>query len=222
MERGGIGLLAEVLGSTNQDLCAETVRFLLELSEIEVDEDEKNLQVGILFAEQTLSSPLPQTLGALLSRLDLKKEENRATAYEVLGIFENLFELLPAAIEVIGTQTSLLQWIISLLLPEGNSLKLLSSHTETSLYASELLSILLQDNAVQSSFSSSHSMTRMVGFFRSLQELPTNPPCPMDFRETILNIFNSIALALLDKTSQKEFAEAEGIDVMLRLLKYTY
>jgi len=218
IDNAGISLLAEVLTSHNLDLCSDAVRFILEMSEIEVDEDDDDLlQIGLLLAEQTLASSIPHALSSLLSRLNLDKDEQRETSFEVLGIFENLFELLPSAASVVGTKTGLLEWIIGLLLPTGGPRQLLLTHTDNALYASELLSILLQESEVQKYLATIHKEGAFLSFFRELQELPQ---CPADFKETILNLFNSQALALLHRPNQEAFQQGEGIDIMLRLLKY--
>lgn len=189
---------------------------MLELTEIDVELDDRLLAIGANLADQFTESALPQALTGLLFRLDASKEEDKETIFKLLGIFENLFELKPEAVDIAGQKTSLIQWITSQLLSQEGALSVLESFNDNKLYATEILAILMQSSGNQAHFSSLNLIPQFVSFLRTLQEVSQ---FPMDFKEAMLNLFNSLALALMNKSCQDDFAEHEGIDVMLRLLK---
>lgn len=204
------------MSSTNIDLCIEAVNFILELTEIDVDLGERLLTIASAMADQFVESSLPQTLSALLYRLNPGKEEEKETVFKILGIFENLFELKPEAVEVAGQKTGLIQWILGQLLSNNGAAAMLSQFDDNRLYASEILAILMQNTANQHHFAGLNFISPIINFLRTLQEVNQ---FPMDFKETILNLFNCLALALMDHYGQEDFGQNEGIDVMLKLLK---
>lgn len=212
----GVNYIIEIIQSSNIDLCIEAVSFVLELTEIDVDMDDRLLTIGANLADQFTESALPQALAGLLYRLDQSKEEEKETVFKILGVFENLFELKPEAVDVAGQKTNLIKWILGQLISEEGATAVLESFNDNKLYASEILAILMQSPQNQVHFSALNLMPQLVFFLRTLQEMTQ---FPMDFKEAMLNLFNCLALALMNKSCQDEFAENEGIDVMLRLLK---
>lgn len=212
----GVHYINEVIQSSNIDLCTEAVNFILELTEIDVEMDDRLLMIGANMADQITESSLPQSIAALLFRLDSSKEEEKETIFKILGIYENLFELKPLAVDIVGQHTNLLKWIMSQLISSEGAAAVLDTFNDNKLYASEILAILMQSADNQTIFAQLNLMPQLVSFLRTLQEMTQ---FPMDFKETMLNLFNSLSLSLMNKTCQEDFAENEGIDVMLRLLK---
>ena len=212
----GVNYINEIVQSSNIDLCIEAISFMLELTEIDVEIDDRLLKIGASMADQFTESSLPQTLTSLLFRLDVSKEEEKETVFKILGIFENLFELKPDAVEVAGQKTNLIKWILGQLISVEGASTVLDTFDDNKLYASEILAILMQSPANQSHFAGLNLMPQVISFLRTLQEMTQ---FPMDFKEAMLNLFNGLSLSLMNKTCQEDFAENEGIDVMLRLLK---
>lgn len=215
----GVHFIVEVMQSSNMDICIEAINFILELTEIDADLEDRTLTIASSMADQFVESSLPQSLTGVLHRINPDREEEKDAIFKVLGIFENLFELKPEAVEIAGQKSGLIQWILSLLITESGVADLLKKFDDNKLYASEILAILMQNSSNQRYFANLNCMEKLVHYLRTLQELNQ---FPMDFKETILNVFNCVALCQMDAHCQQEFAQCEGIDVMLRLLKYVY
>lgn len=212
----GVHFIVEIMQSSNMDLCIEAINLILELTEIDADLEERTLTIASSMADQFVESSLPQSLTGALHRVNQEREEERDAIFKVLGIFENLFELKPEAVEIAGQKSGLIQWILTQLISGQSTHGLLERFDDNKLYSSEILAILMQNTANQRYFASLNCMEKVVSFLRTLQELGQ---VPMDFKETLLNIFNCVALSQMDVHCQEEFAQCEGIDVMLRLLK---
>ena len=162
-------------------------------------------------------SAIPQELTCLLMKLEQSRDEERETGFKILGIFENLFEIKPDAIRVAGPQTGLAVWLLDQITPEGGVEQAVENFNDNVLYCSEVLSIVLQQPENQDSLFSSRKIPRAIEYLRTLLD---RDKFPADFKETVLNLLNCIALTLMNLQAREEFADSEGIDIMIRLLKY--
>lgn len=167
-----------------------------------------------LISDQTIKHAVE-----LLFRLDEEKTEEKEGVFKVLGILENLFEIRPQAVREVSLDSSLLTWISLKVIPsQGAAYLLEQAFNDNILYATEILSILMQESEAQQKFHSLGLNPQFVNFLRTLLELP-DTRYPADYVEAILNLFDTACLAVMDTNNQTDFAEAEGIDVMLKLLK---
>lgn len=73
-----------------------------------------------------------------LGRLDESEESDRQGVFKLLGIMENLLSLEPTLADRIALKTELLPWLLKRIQPKG--------YDSNRGYASEILSILLQDS----------------------------------------------------------------------------
>lgn len=181
-----------------------------------MDGDESHLNVAIGLGEQLLMSSIPQELTGLLMKLDQKRDEERETGFKILGIFENIFEIKPDAIQIAGPQTGLAAWLLDQIAPEGGVEQAVENFNDNALYSSEILSIVLQHPANQDCLFSSRKIPRVLEYLRTLLD---RDKFPADFKETVLNLLNCLALTLMNLQAREEFADCEGIDIMIRLLK---
>jgi len=149
-------------------------------------------------------------------KLDQSRDEERETGFKILGIFENIFELKPDAIHVAGPQTGLALWLLDQIAPEGGVDQAIESFNDNVLYCSEILSIVMQHPDNQNYLHSSRKLPRIVEYLRSLLD---RDKFPADFKETVLNLLNCLALTLMNLQARDDFADSEGIDIMIRLLK---
>lgn len=79
-----------------------------------------------------------QLLVQNLNRLDEKEEADRQGVFKTLGIFENIMSLDPKYAEIIALKTDALPWLLN---------RIQSKSFDANIaYASEILSILLQEN----------------------------------------------------------------------------
>lgn len=73
-----------------------------------------------------------------MNRLDEKEEADRQGVFKTLGIFENIMSLEPKYSENVALKTEALSWILN---------RIQSKSFDANIgYASEILSILLQEN----------------------------------------------------------------------------
>lgn len=189
---------------------------LLELTEIDVEIEDKVLQTADILGDQLLSSSIPQILASILQKLDQRREEELDTGYQILGIYENLFELKPKSAALGGEKTGLALWLLQQLCPENGILDLKESFSKMTLYSSEILSIILQEPSVQSLFVTEPAIQ---AFVRTIRTLQGEKLLDMEMKETLLNLFNCLSLVLLNPEARELFADNEGIEVMLKLIK---
>lgn len=216
--------MQETLRSPNKDHNIDTLDFLLDLTEIDLENldeiKEEALRVARIAADSLLASKVITEAVELLFRLDEAKQEEKEGAFKVLGVLENLFEIRQEAIKVVSEETNLLAWIASKVIPsQGATYLLEEAFNDNILYATEILSILMQAVPAQQRFHEMELNIHFVNFFRTLLELPDSK-YPADYVEAVLNLFDSVCLAIMDSMNQSDFAENEGIDVAIKLLKY--
>lgn len=216
-------MLQETLRSPNKDHNLDTLDFLLDLTEIDLEDldevKEEALRVARIAADSLISSRVITEAVELLFRLDEEKAEEKEGAFKVLGVLENLFEIRQDAIRAVSQETNLLAWITSKVIPSRGATYLIEeAFNDNILYATEILSILMQAVQAQQRFQELGLSVDFVNFLRTLLELPESK-YPADFVEAILNLFDSVCLAIMDPANQTDFAENEGIDVAIKLLK---
>lgn len=199
-----------VLQSPNLDLSINAINFLLELTEIDVDMSETTLLTINRLTEELLSHRVLEVLCSLLFKLDKAKEVEKEAVFKILGIFENVFELQPLAVEVAGTRTNLVQWILGTIATSGRE------YNDNNLYASEILSIVVQPRATLEKLTEVALVPKLTDHLRLLLHPHT---FHADYKEMTLNLFNCLCSALITPQNQLIFAEHEGIDIMLKLLK---
>jgi beta-catenin-like protein 1 len=73
-----------------------------------------------------------------LKRLNEDEDGDRQGVFHILGTFENLLSFMPPLAEQVGEDTSILGWLLERMLRPA--------HDSNKQYASEILSILLQNS----------------------------------------------------------------------------
>lgn len=181
-----------------------------------MDDDEDHLNIALGLGDQLLASSIPQALTVLLIKLDQKREEERETGFKILGIFENIFEIKPEAVNIAAQQTGLSLWLLNEISPEAGVIYSLDNFNDNKLYCSEILSIVMQNKQNQDHIHNLGKLPQVIGYLRTLLD---HEKYPADFKETILNLFNCLTLILMNSNAREDFADNEGIDIMLKLLK---
>lgn len=85
-----------------------------------------------------LNNSLLDLLVSNLSRLDETEESDRQGVFHILAVFENLLSFMPPLAEQVGTETSLIPWLLKRVVQD--------EYDSNKQYASEILAILLQDS----------------------------------------------------------------------------
>lgn len=101
-----------------------------------------------------LSHSIFELLVSNLMRLNEEEETDRQGVFHILGVFENLLTVMPPLAEQLGMTTVVLDWLLKRVTREG-----FDSNKQ---YASEILSMLLQQTANVEKISSLETMEALL------------------------------------------------------------
>ncbi|CAO3698962.1 unnamed protein product [Rhizopus microsporus] len=145
IQLGTVTSLLSLLSHDNTDIAIDTIDVINELIDEDVgtteDQLERSEQVQNAIkalVEAMLENELLQLLVQNLNRLDEKEEADRQGVFKVLGVFESIVSLDPKYAENIALKTEALTWLLNRIQNK--------SFDANIAYASEILSILLQDS----------------------------------------------------------------------------
>jgi beta-catenin-like protein 1 len=151
VKSGAISLITSLLSHENTDIAIDVVEIIRELTDEDVgaevddledpEEEEKTTKTRMVIAQlidELLNASVLDLLVSNLSRLDEKEESDQQGVFQILGVFENLLSFMPPLSEQIVSETRLLPWLLRRI-----AVKEYESNKQ---YASEILSILLQDS----------------------------------------------------------------------------
>ena len=217
-----VGLLAH----ENVDIAAAAITVLEELTDddvLDTTSDEKSAAVMQQLVDTLCASQVLELLVSNLSRLhdvlpadetDVKALAHYASdmeaVYHTLSVLENLVSLRPALAASLGPTTSLVPWLLRRILQPGR-------FDQNKAYAGELLSILLQDT-----MSNRETLGEKDGVDVLLQVMAryrAADPSDAEEVEFVENIMDAMCLALLAPGNRQRFLDAEGVELMIRLLK---
>jgi beta-catenin-like protein 1 len=184
-----------------------TVELLQELTDVDIlHESEEG-------AEALIDSLLEHQVIALLvqnlDRLDETVKEEADGVHNSLSIIENLTELRSDICNE-ATKQGLLQWLLK-------RLKVKAPFDPNKLYASELLSILLQNNEKNRT-----ALGEMDGIDTLLQQLAfykRHDPSSAEEHELMENLFNCLCSALMVVSNRDRFLKGEGLQLMNLMLR---
>ncbi len=197
-----------LLSHENTDLSVAVVDLLQELTDVDqLNESEEGADalVDALVKEQV--SPL---LVQNLERMNDAVREESDGIHNTLAIFENLLEFRPELCKE-AAEANLLQWLIK-------RLKVKVPFDNNKLYASEILSILLQsdpDNRkkVGETASAIDSLLQQLAYYKR-----HNPGTPEE-SELMENLFDCLCSLMLHKPNRERFLRGEGLQLMNLMLR---
>ncbi|KAF5307784.1 hypothetical protein FQR65_LT06655 [Abscondita terminalis] len=199
--------LLELLSHDNTDVTVAAIELLQELTDVDI------LHESEAGAEALIDSLLEQQVIALLvqnlDRLDESVKEESDGVHNSLSIIENLSELRPEVCNEAPKQ-GLLQWLL-------RRLKVKAPFDANKLYASELLSIFLQDNNANRL-----ALGELDGIDTLLQQLAfykRHDPATAEEHELMENLFNSLCSALMVMPNRERFLRGEGLQLMNLMLR---
>ncbi|PRW61313.1 beta-catenin 1 [Chlorella sorokiniana] len=202
-----IPTLLTLLNHENSDIAADAVEVLQELTDADAVEDAE--EEAAVLVESLLEH---DALGLLVHRLgafDEKVAEEASAVYNVLAIIENMIEVRPDIAEQVVAKTKLLKWLLARLRPRETD--------SNKQYASEILAIL-----VQQSDSNKRKMGASNGIDAVLQAIApyrNRDPETTEEEELVENLFDVLASCLLLEDNKAVFVEAEGVELLLLILK---
>ncbi|KAI8094197.1 Catenin-beta-like protein [Thamnidium elegans] len=215
---GSVSSLLSLLSHENTDIAIDTIDLINELTDEDVgmgsseDDLERSEQVQAAiktFVDAMLENELLQLLVQNLARLDEKEETDRQGVFKILGVLENVISLEPKYAQDIALKTDILPWLLKRLQTKGFDANIA--------YTSEILSILLQgDRDIRLKVGELDGIDVLL---RALAGYRRKDASSEDESEMVENFFNAMCSLLNEPENKKRFLDAEGIELMVFMLK---
>ncbi|XP_037085775.1 LOW QUALITY PROTEIN: beta-catenin-like protein 1 [Pollicipes pollicipes] len=208
VQLGTVASLLALLGHDNTDIAIAVIDLLQELTDVETD-----TEAGERGAERLVAALLEQQAVAVLvhtmERLDEAVTEEAAGVHSALAIVENVTELRPAAC-LPAAQQGLMAWLLG-------RLQLKAPFDANKLYASEMLSVLVQGHEENRTL-----LGELDGIDVLLQQLAyykRHDPASSEEQECMENMFDSLCSVLLLAENKDRFLKGEGLQLMNLMLR---
>jgi beta-catenin-like protein 1 len=213
---GSISLLIGLLSHENADIVIDVVDVIHELTdedvgnELEDEEEQEEAQVALkTLIEALLENSILELLVDNLSRLNETEESDRQGVFHILGIFENMLGFNPDLSLILVSKTKLMTWLLNRVQSK--------IHDENRGYSAELLSILLQNNAVnRQDFGKKDGVEIALNV---LSQFRRRDPVDADETEFMENLFDALCSALAEPEVKSFFLASEGVDLMLLMMR---
>ena len=180
-----IGLLAH----ENVDISSDVLDLMQEMTSAE-DATPDDL---LVLVDALLEHEAAATLVDHMKRLDEAKEEEAAAVHSTLSIFESVLEARPDAAVALAQSAGLLSWLLQRVRVRGfHAIKL---------YASELLSMLLQQNASNQAYLGA-TCDGVIGLLTAVAQYKRKEPQDLEEAELVENLFNALSSALSLEANQ--------------------
>lgn len=207
IELNAIQSLLGLLTHENTDIAIAVVDLVQELTDVDtLNENDDGAAVVI---EAFLEGQVIALMVQNLERLDENVKEEHEGVYNTLATVENIIEFKPETC-VDASQQGLLQWILK-------RLKAKIPFDGNKLYASEMLSILLQNHEENRQL-----LGELDGIDVLLQQLAVfkrHDPASGEEHEMMENLFNSLCSALMYIPNRDKFLHGEGLQLMNLMLR---
>lgn len=234
VELEAVPMLLGLFAHENLDIRLDVIALLADLTDVDDEAEEGAAEARLVFVNALLEHKLLTLLVANLQQLDIPdiddKEEEAAGIYNTLQILENLADLEPKTCAQVCATTP----IFSFLLKQVGSKRKFS---QNKLYASEILSILLQSGAEpQKQFirlepvaekTDDKKKTKvkdakvdlLEDLLQAIAPFRKRDPTSEEEEEFVENLVNSLCSVLLLPSAQNHFRRLEGIELVLRCMK---
>jgi len=214
---GALQQLVGLLSHENVDIVIDVVELIYEFT----DEDSQVDNEGSEDEGQGRDAELKYLVDALigmsvlelladnLRRLNETEDVDRQGVFQILGIFENITALEPSVVAKLTEKTNLVKWLLD---------RIAQTQTDPNRsYAAELLSILLQHE------NSTRALLGKLGgievVLQGCSRYRRHDPVDADDTEFMDNLFNMLCSSFNEPKNLELFREAEGIDLMVLMIK---
>jgi len=208
VDLGAVASLLALLAHDNTDIAIAVIDLLQELTDVDTDSEEAERGAERLVAamlEQQAVSVLVHTM----ERLDEGISEEATGVHSALAIVENVTELRPAAC-LPAAQQGLMAWLLA-------RLQLKAPFDANKLYASEVLSVLVQSHEENRTL-----LGELDGIDALLQQLAyykRHDPGSAEEQECMENMFDTLCSVLLVAENKERFLKGEGLQLMNLMLR---
>jgi len=196
-----LGLLAH----ENSDIAMDVADLLHELS----DADDADPEDTKALLEHFFEHEAHTLLVDYIQRLDESEEDEATAVHSALGTLEAMLEAMPHAAAAMAQKAGLMKWLLA-------RLKVRAFHANK-LYASELLSVLLQQSPQNQTYLG--QVDGMLSLLTAASQYKRREPQDLEEAELVENVFDCMASALSQPANQLLFLKAEGIELMILTIK---
>uniref|UniRef100_A0A0A9XX76 Beta-catenin-like protein 1 n=1 Tax=Lygus hesperus TaxID=30085 RepID=A0A0A9XX76_LYGHE len=207
VQLNAVSSLLELLSHENTDVAVGVVDLLQELTDVDILNESAEGADALI--EALVSQQIMSLLLHNLQRLDETVKEEADGVHNTLAIIENILELRPELVSEVGKQ-GLLQWLLK-------RLKAKLPAEQNKLYATEMLSILLQNNTDNKTL-----LGQLDGIDILLQQLAhfkRHDPTTNEECEIMENLFDSLCCSLMIAENKEFFLKGEGLQLMNLMLR---
>jgi len=227
---GATASIVLALAHVNEDIVSDCLHVLRELTDVDDVNGENEGAEAIARALKT-SGGYAALIDALLRFEDLQGAQRASTSdgvkavNDVLGIVENLGEIAGTAndsasgeaeneaLEAFCTETRLLEWLLKRVDKRREV-------DENKLYASEILSIILQSSAKCRDMCVKRDGLETL--LSATSAYKKREPEDDGEKELVENLFDALCAIVIRDENKAQFVELEGIELMLMLLAGKY
>ncbi|XP_011501189.1 PREDICTED: beta-catenin-like protein 1 [Ceratosolen solmsi marchali] len=207
VELGVVPSLLELLAHENTDIAVGIVDLLQELTESDVYNEapeEADSLIDALLGQQVFA-----LLVQNLERLDESVSEESDGVFNTLAIFENLLETRLELCMDAGKQ-GLITWLLK-------RIKVKTPFDTNKLYASEILSILLQNTKknrlLLGDFDGIDVLLQQLAYYKR------HDPQTAEEQELMENLFDILCSSLMETVNRERFLRGEGLQLMNLMLR---
>ncbi|XP_001604182.2 beta-catenin-like protein 1 [Nasonia vitripennis] len=207
VELGIVPSLLELLAHENTDVAVGVVDLLQELTESDVYNEaaeEADTLIDALLQQQVFA-----LLVQNLDRLDETISEESDGVFNTLAIFENLLETRPELCVEAGKQ-GLIAWLLK-------RIKMKTPFNTNKLYASEILSILLQNTQENKLLLGDQDGIDVL--LQQLAYYKRHDPQTDQEQELMENLFDILCSSLMEAVNRERFLKGEGLQLMNLMLR---
>eukprot|EP00053_Salpingoeca_punica_P017231 m.165383 g.165383 ORF g.165383 m.165383 type:complete len:579 (-) comp17156_c0_seq2:2318-4054(-) len=191
----------------NSDISAAVVGLLQEMTDTETLVDSAESVEVLLNALWELD--FFNVLLSTVRRFNEAEKEESEAVHNALGIIENSIELQPTVGERLVKDTDWMPWLLSRMTAKA--------FDDNKLYASEVLAILLQDSEENRAVFG--AMDGIEPLLQCLARYKKRDPESSEEAEYMENIVGCLCSVLLCKENHARFLAAEGLELMILLLR---
>ncbi|KAJ4462274.1 putative ARM repeat superfamily protein [Paratrimastix pyriformis] len=206
LETGALRTLLGLLVHDNVDLAVEVVALLNDLTDPDVVVAEPAAACIVPALEE---AALPALID-VLKRFSDDDPDQAKGVHNVLNIVENLVEVRPSLVDLLGTRTGLLDFLVGRLRAKEAEV------TPNRLYCSEILAIMVQGSEVNQRRVGVNPgidlLLRIIARYRK-RDVATEVEV-----ELLENMFNVVCACLLIDENRSRFLQADGVDLMIILV----
>lgn len=199
--------LLGLLCHDNSDIIVGVFDLLQELTDVDTmneSEDGAEALIQSLIDNQVFSLMI-----ASIERLDESVKEEGDGVHNALSILENITEFRPTVCKDVA-ESGFMTWLIK-------KLKVKVPFDANKLYASEILSILLQNEpenrTMFGELSAIDSMLQQLAYYKR------HDPAQQEEGEFMENLFNCLCSLLLEPSNRDRFLQGEGLQLMNLMLR---